>query len=58
MLVLMSWAVGRAGNKAVWTGMGYLPLVVYSVVLIAKVVMSSVDPEKELTALKYEYKGA
>ncbi|KAK7423916.1 hypothetical protein QQX98_000788 [Neonectria punicea] len=58
MLVLMSWVVGRAGNKAVWTGMGYLPLGVYSVVLIAKVVMSSVDPEKELTALKYEYKGA
>ncbi|KAH6977028.1 hypothetical protein BKA56DRAFT_587493 [Ilyonectria sp. MPI-CAGE-AT-0026] len=58
MLILMSWVVGRAGNTAVWTGMGYLPLFVYLVVLISKVVMSSVDPEKELTALKYEFKGA
>lgn len=58
MLVLMSWVVGRAENTAVWTGMGYLPLFVYLVVLLSKVVMSSVDPEKELTALKYEYKGA
>ncbi|KAH7133318.1 hypothetical protein B0J13DRAFT_610405 [Dactylonectria estremocensis] len=58
MLVLMSWVVGRAGNTAVWTGMGYLPLLVYLVVLVSKVVMSSVDPEKELTALKYDFKGA
>ncbi|KAF7537638.1 hypothetical protein G7Z17_g12808 [Cylindrodendrum hubeiense] len=58
MLVLMSWVVGRAGNTAVWTGMGYLPLFVYLVVLVSKMVMSSVDPEKELTALKYEFKGA
>ncbi|CAM1510444.1 Fc.00g007790.m01.CDS01 [Cosmosporella sp. VM-42] len=58
VLALMGWAVGRVANTAVWPGMGYLPLVVYGVVLLAKVVMGSVDPEKELSALRYEYKGA
>ncbi|KAG7143781.1 hypothetical protein HYQ45_000057 [Verticillium longisporum] len=38
--------------------LGYWPAVVYTVVLIAKVVMGSVDPEGELSALKYDYKGA
>lgn len=58
VLILMAWAVGRVDAKAVWTGMGYLPLLIYGVVLTAKMVMGSVDPEKELTALRYEYKGA
>ncbi|KAF4993827.1 hypothetical protein FDECE_13301 [Fusarium decemcellulare] len=58
ILILMAWAVGRSRSEAVWPGMGYLPLVVYVVVLLAKTVMGSVDPEKELSALKYEYKGA
>lgn len=58
VLILMAWAVGRVDGKAVWTGMGYLPLLIYGVVLTAKMVMGSVDPEKELTALRYEYKGA
>lgn len=58
MLVLMTWAVDRSGKATVWAGMGYLPLVVYAVVLASKMVMSGVDPEKELSALKYDYKGA
>ncbi|KAF7552973.1 hypothetical protein G7046_g7243 [Stylonectria norvegica] len=58
VLVLMGIVVGRDGNRDVWVGMGSLPLLVYSVVLLAKVVMASVDPEKELSALKYDYKGA
>ncbi|KAF4467301.1 hypothetical protein FALBO_5836 [Fusarium albosuccineum] len=58
ILILMAWTVGRSRSEAVWPGMGYLPLVVYVVVLLAKTVMGSVDPEKELSALKYEYKGA
>ncbi|KAG6002904.1 hypothetical protein E4U21_002515 [Claviceps maximensis] len=37
---------------------GNLPAVVYGVVLLAKVVMGSVDPERELSPLKYEYRGA
>lgn len=38
--------------------LGALPGVVYSVVLGAKVVMASVDPERELGGLRYGYKGA
>jgi hypothetical protein len=33
-------------------------VVVYGVVLLAKMVMASVDPESELSGLKYQYKGA
>ncbi|KAI8624020.1 hypothetical protein F5Y19DRAFT_340057 [Xylariaceae sp. FL1651] len=39
-------------------GLANLPAVVYAVVLVAKAVMGGVDPERELTALRYEYKGA
>ncbi|KAH6885788.1 hypothetical protein B0T10DRAFT_84610 [Thelonectria olida] len=58
MLILMTWAVGHSGKAVIWTGMGFLPLVVYGVVLLSKIVMSGVDPEKELSALKYDFKGA
>ncbi|KAI5458107.1 hypothetical protein BGZ63DRAFT_407412 [Mariannaea sp. PMI_226] len=58
MLILMTWAVDHSGKARVWTGMGYLPLVVYVVVLVSKMVMNGVDPEKELSSLKYDYKGA
>lgn len=39
-------------------GLGNLPAVVYVVVLAAKMTMGSIDPEEELSALKYDYKGA
>lgn len=58
VLILMAWAIGRTKSEAVWPGMGYLPLVVYAIILISKMVMGSVDPEKELASLKYDYKGA
>lgn len=38
--------------------LGVLPGVVYAVVVGAKVVMAGVDPERELSGLKYGYKGA
>ncbi|CAN8103412.1 unnamed protein product [Discula destructiva] len=41
-----------------WLGLGNLPAIVYGVVLIAKMVMASVDPERELQRLRYDYKGA
>lgn len=41
-----------------WLGLGNLPAIVYSVVIVAKLVMANVDPEGELTALRYDYKGA
>ncbi|KAH7040753.1 uncharacterized protein B0I36DRAFT_358019 [Microdochium trichocladiopsis] len=73
VLVLMSaakaWASGGGGNgggssspssSMSWGdfGLGNLPAIVYAVVLVSKVVMGSVDPEKELSALRYQYKGA
>lgn len=39
-------------------GLGDLPAVVYAAVVAAKLVMASVDPEGELAALRYGYKGA
>lgn len=41
-----------------WLGLGNLPAIVYAVVIVAKLLMANVDPERELTALKYDYKGA
>lgn len=41
-----------------WMGFEWLPLVIYSSVLLAKVLMGSVDPEAELGGLRYRYKGA
>ncbi|KAI1471819.1 uncharacterized protein F4812DRAFT_194545 [Daldinia caldariorum] len=39
-------------------GLSNLPAVVYAVVIAAKIVMGGVDPERDLSALRYEYKGA
>jgi hypothetical protein len=46
------------GKELAWWGFGWLPAAVYAVVLLAKVVMGSVDPEAELGSLRYEFKGA
>lgn len=74
ILVLSGFSAGQGGGgggggeegeggyhhqiQSGWLGLGNLPAIVYGVVIIAKVVMASVDPERELTALKYEFKGA
>jgi hypothetical protein len=59
ILILMGVLARSEGSNRVGTiGLGNLPAMVYAVVLAAKMVMASVDPEKELGALKYEYKGA
>ncbi|KAM4060627.1 hypothetical protein HRG_001823 [Hirsutella rhossiliensis] len=58
VLVLMGMLTGRGTGSFGWVGVGNLPAIVYSVVLAAKIVMASVDPERELSALKYDYKGA
>ena len=54
---------GLAGHRGQGRGhaallLGCLPAAVYAAVLAAKAVMGSVDPERELGALRYEYKGA
>ncbi|APA16080.1 predicted protein [Sclerotinia sclerotiorum 1980 UF-70] len=41
-----------------WTGFEWLPFGIYAVVLLAKTVMGSVNPEEELGGLRYRYKGA
>jgi hypothetical protein len=45
------------GND-LWWGFAWLPGVVYGAVLLAKLVMAGVDPERELGGLRYEFKGA
>jgi hypothetical protein len=46
------------GREEVWWSFGWLPAGVHAVVLLAKVVMGSVDPEAELVGLRYGFKGA
>ncbi|KAG6028883.1 hypothetical protein E4U40_000788 [Claviceps sp. LM458 group G5] len=59
VLALMGLVTGRGtGGGFAWIGRGNLPGIVYGVVLVAKVVMGGVDPERELSPLKYEYRGA
>ncbi|KAK2594861.1 hypothetical protein QQS21_007411 [Conoideocrella luteorostrata] len=58
ILVLTGLVTGRGAGSFSWVGMGNLPGIVYTVILLAKVVMGAVDPEKELSGLRYEYRGA
>ncbi|KID74100.1 hypothetical protein MBR_06824, partial [Metarhizium brunneum ARSEF 3297] len=58
VLVVLGLVLGRGDGSFAWIGMGNLPAIVYGVVLVAKVVMGSVDPERELGGLKYGFKGA
>ncbi|QPG97495.1 hypothetical protein C2857_006410 [Epichloe festucae Fl1] len=60
ILALMELATGRgaASGSFAWIATGNLPGVVYAIVLLAKVVMGGVDPETDLSALKYGYRGA
>lgn len=56
---LLAGAKGQGDDP--WAGvlgLGNLPALVYVVVLAAKMVMASVDPERELNSLKYQFKGA
>lgn len=54
--VVASMKAGKGG--LLFVGMGYLPGIVYGASLLAKAMMASVDPEKELSNLKYGYRGA
>ncbi|CZT44079.1 uncharacterized protein RSE6_04204 [Rhynchosporium secalis] len=57
VLVGLGGVVKRRGG-GLWWGFEWLPASVYTVVLVAKWVMGSVDPEGELGGLKYQLKGA
>jgi hypothetical protein len=56
VLVLLGMVVGR--RTEIWWGFEWLPAGVQAVVLLAKWVMGSVDPEGELGGLRYGFKGA
>ncbi|KAI2471794.1 hypothetical protein F4781DRAFT_385856 [Annulohypoxylon bovei var. microspora] len=60
VLVLTGLLTRSGASQGHWghVGLSNLPAIVYGVVLLAKIVMGGVDPEKELSALRYEYKGA
>ncbi|KAH9908002.1 hypothetical protein F4778DRAFT_777373 [Xylariomycetidae sp. FL2044] len=57
---LFTRSAAAAAEQQYWghVGLGNLPAVVYAVVLVAKMVMGGVDPERDLNSLRYEYKGA
>lgn len=59
-LVVMLSILGLVskGRDELWFGFGWVPAVVLGMVMLAKVVMASVDPEAELEDLKYGFKGA
>ncbi|KAF4813600.1 hypothetical protein CGCTS75_v013631 [Colletotrichum tropicale] len=59
-MLVLTGMVTKSGERDTFghVGLGNLPAIVYIVIILAKVVMASVDPEKELSALKYGYKGA
>ncbi|KAF8863497.1 hypothetical protein BDZ45DRAFT_763436 [Acephala macrosclerotiorum] len=56
VLVPLGALVGGRGE--IWMGFGWLPAGVYGVMMLAKWVMGSVDPEGELGELRYGFKGA
>lgn len=62
-MLLLSLFLPRGASSAATLGtpyqlLGSLPAAVYGVVLLSKVTMAGVDPERELNRLRYEYKGA
>ncbi|KAI4870706.1 hypothetical protein F4820DRAFT_221928 [Hypoxylon rubiginosum] len=60
VLVLTGFLSRSAVSQGYWghVGLSNLPAIVYGVVLVAKIVMGGVDPERDLGELRYEYKGA
>ncbi|KAK0705237.1 hypothetical protein B0H67DRAFT_375658 [Lasiosphaeris hirsuta] len=59
VVVALAGVISRRGaGEYGLLGLGNLPVIIYAVVLGSKMVMASVDPEKELNELRYEYKGA
>ncbi|KAH6688304.1 hypothetical protein F5X68DRAFT_78976 [Plectosphaerella plurivora] len=57
-VMLAGWAAGSTDAHYGWIGLGNLPALIYAIVVGAKMIMGSVDPEGELGGLKYDYKGA
>lgn len=58
LLALMGLVPRRASADPVSLGTASFPALVYGLALASKLVMASVDPERDLSALQYQYKGA
>ena len=56
--IFLPRGAATAASNTPYQLLGSLPAAVYGVVLISKVTMAGVDPERELNKLRYEYKGA
>jgi hypothetical protein len=56
LVVIGILTAAKKGRESVLAD--FLPVIVYGVILVAKMVMGGVDPERELGGLKYRYKGA
>ncbi|KAI1187873.1 hypothetical protein F5B17DRAFT_300661 [Nemania serpens] len=56
--LLLSPRRSAASQHGGHVGLANLPALIYVVVLVAKMLMGSIDPERELSSLRYEYKGA
>ncbi|KAK3943506.1 hypothetical protein QBC46DRAFT_377277 [Diplogelasinospora grovesii] len=56
-VVVMLFGLLKAQSHTTTYGLGNLPAIIYAIVIIAKLVMASVDPERELSGLRYEFKG-
>ncbi|KAM3074236.1 hypothetical protein ACMFMG_002940 [Clarireedia jacksonii] len=58
LLGSLAKAKARSQGSILWFGFEWVPAGIYAVVVAAKMVMGSVDPEEELKGLRYGYKGA
>lgn len=58
IMILGAVSGSAARGPLGWIGLGNFPGLIFGVVVLAKMVMGSVDPEAELSGLRYEYKGA
>lgn len=56
LVLLGSVIEKRAGS--LWLGLCFIPIINYGAVLVTAHFMCSIDPQQELSTLKYEYKGA
>ncbi|PHH64020.1 hypothetical protein CDD81_5125 [Ophiocordyceps australis] len=58
LIVLMSITSISASGEWYFVVLASLPASIYAVTIAAKVTMAQVDPDKELSPLQYQYRGA
>lgn len=58
VILLGLGSMAQRKGVAIWLGFAWLPTAVYGTAVAAKWLMGNVDPEGELSSLRYELKGA